>query len=105
MSKARIKHMHRVMTEDKDIVIGRKIRKGIGFFLGGEIDDIVGPMGPRPTAFGHEGAGGSTAFADPEVGLAIAVTLNKMMMSLPPSQNRAQEICDLIRTELRVDYC
>jgi CubicO group peptidase (beta-lactamase class C family) len=101
VSPDRIKHMNRVMTEDNDIVVGRRTRKGIGFFLGGEIDGVVGPMGPRITAFGHGGAGGSTGFADPEAGLAIAVTLNKME-SDPPGKGRTQEICDLIRAELGV---
>jgi CubicO group peptidase (beta-lactamase class C family) len=100
VSPDRIPYMNRVMTDNTDIVLGRRVRRGIGFVLGGEVDGIVGPMGSRPTAFGHGGAGGSMAFADPEVGLAIAVTLNKMMMV--PGQNRAQEICDLIRTELQV---
>jgi CubicO group peptidase (beta-lactamase class C family) len=35
-------------------------------------------MGVRPTAFGHPGAGGSVAWAVPEAGLAVAVTLNKL---------------------------
>ncbi len=47
------------------------------------------------------GAGGSWAFADPEVNLAVGVTLNKMEVELfGPS--RALEISDLIREELGV---
>ncbi len=101
VSPDRIRQMHRVLREDYDIVLGRRARKGIGFFLGGELDGVVGPLGPRITAFGHGGAGGSVGFADPEVGLAVAVTLNKMASEVPGA-GRTQEICDLIRAELGV---
>jgi CubicO group peptidase (beta-lactamase class C family) len=82
-----------------DRVLGTVSRKGIGFFLGGAINGVYGPMGPHTTAFGHSGAGGSIGFADSEAQLAIAVTLNKMEFAAP-GQGRAQEICDLIRNEL-----
>jgi CubicO group peptidase (beta-lactamase class C family) len=98
VSPDRITHMARVMTEDTDIVVGRRVLKGIGFWLGGEIDGVVGAMGPRITAFGHGGAGGSIGFADPEAALAVAVTLNKMESDLSGT-GRTQEICDLIRAE------
>ena len=60
-------------------------------------------MGHKPTSFGHGGAGGSAGFADPEVGLSVGVTLNKMMWARDPSQNRTLEICELIRKELGVE--
>ena len=101
VSPGRISHMQRLVTDQADIVVlGRQTNKGIGFTLGGVRDGVHGPIGPRMTAFGHPGAGGSIAFADPEVDLAIAVTLNKMELELLKS--RALEICDLIRTELGV---
>lgn len=101
VSPKRTSHMHRLVTDDFDIVLGMPVNKGIGFQLGGGRDGIQGPIGPRKTAFGHSGAGGSIAFADPEVGLAVAVTLNKME-SAQPGTGRALEICDLIRTELGI---
>jgi len=61
----------------------------------------LGATGPRITAFGHPGAGGSVAFADPEVGLSVAVTINKMQNSLP-GEGPTIEICRLIREELGV---
>ena len=93
--------MQRLITEDIDIVIGTKSRKGIGFFLGGSVEGVMGPQGPRETAFGHTGAGGSIGFADPEVNLSIAVTLNKMEFAAPRT-GRTLEICNLIRAELGV---
>jgi CubicO group peptidase (beta-lactamase class C family) len=89
------------MTEGTDVVLGIPERKGIGFYLGGLGGER--PFGPRPTSFGHVGAGGSVGFADPDVGLSVAVTLNKMMWTRDPSVNRTLKICALIRKELDVE--
>jgi CubicO group peptidase (beta-lactamase class C family) len=98
---ATIKNMQRIMTTDVDRVLGVPSAKGIGFFMGGEANGIHGPMGTRSTAFGHPGAGGPIAFADPEAGLAVAVTLNKMAYPLP-GEGVTLEITDLIRAEYGV---
>jgi CubicO group peptidase (beta-lactamase class C family) len=99
VSEERIRHMYRLMTCEPDRVIMLPLRKGIGFFLGGTIDGVAGAQGPRESAFGHAGAGGSVAFADPEVGLSIAVTLNKLGSSLQ-AEGPAAQIANLIRDEL-----
>src|SRR5690606_6035236 len=52
VSKERIAHMQRLMTDEVDRVIGVPIRKTIGYFTGGETGGIHGPMGPRESAFG-----------------------------------------------------
>ena len=102
VSPGRISHMQELVTDQADLVVlGRQTNRGIGFILGGIRDGVHGPIGPRMSAFGHSGSGGSIAFADPEVNLAIAVTLNKMEFELP-GKGRSLEICDLIRKELRV---
>lgn len=99
VSPERIKHMQRVMTTDVDRVLMVPMSKGIGFFHGSETNGIHGPMGPRPTAFGHPGAGGSVGFADPEKGLAVGLTINKMQYPLP-GEGATLEITDAIRREL-----
>lgn len=45
---------------------------GLGYHVGHEFSD----MGTRGTSFGHGGYGGSIGFADPEHGLAVALTKN-----------------------------
>ena len=43
-------------------------------------------FGPSPSAFGHPGAGGSNAFADPENGISFAYVMNQMEQSLLPNE-------------------
>jgi CubicO group peptidase (beta-lactamase class C family) len=43
-------------------------------------------FGPSDSAFGHSGAGGSNAFADPENGIAFAYVMNQMEQSLLPNE-------------------
>ena len=43
-------------------------------------------FGPSPYAFGHPGAGGSHAFADPENKISFAYVMNQMEQSLLPNE-------------------
>lgn len=43
-------------------------------------------FGPSSVAFGHPGAGGSQAFADPEHGISFAYVMNQMEQSLLPNE-------------------
>jgi len=43
-------------------------------------------FGPSATSFGHPGAGGSHAFADPENRIAFAYVMNQMEQSLLPTE-------------------
>jgi len=100
VSSDRVKDMYRLMTDEMDVVLGMPVRKGIGFMLGGVERSVAGG---RVSAFGHGGAGGSFAGADPDVGLGFAVTLNLMLRELDRTKSRAAEICNLIRDELGVN--
>jgi CubicO group peptidase (beta-lactamase class C family) len=102
VSPERISLMSAIQVTSPDRVIMMPMRKSIGYFNGGKTMGVQGATGPRETAFGHPGAGGSIAFADPEVGLGIAVTINKMQTTLQ-AEGPTFEICELVRTELGVN--
>jgi len=103
VSESRIPRMQQILTREPDrVILGMRLNKGMGYFMGGKIDGVHGAAGPRETAFGHPGAGGSIAFADPEVGLSVAVTINKMQSTLQ-AEGPTFEICELIRNELGVN--
>jgi len=53
-------------------------RFGLGFFM----TQPMIPFGPNPRSFGHPGAGGSIAFADPDAKLGIAYVMNQMQVGL-----------------------
>jgi CubicO group peptidase (beta-lactamase class C family) len=102
VSPERISEMQRLQTDDLDLVTQMPFRKNIGFFAGGELPDLEGnlvhgPMGARHTAFGHAGYGGSDGFADPDIGLGMAVTVNQTALDAPGT-GTTLEICDLVRT-------
>ena len=56
-----------------DRVLGRSSRFGLGF----QLTQPERPLGPNAGGFGHFGAGGSLAFADPEAGIAFAYVMNR----------------------------
>jgi CubicO group peptidase (beta-lactamase class C family) len=106
VSSERIDAMRRLQTDLPDRVLpgAPPVPKAIGYWLGGRWAPGGGPsmMGAHPTAFGHPGAGGSVAWAVPEAGLSVAVTLNKLQ---PDSfaGGIAFQVGDLIRRELGLD--
>ena len=72
----------RAITEQANgpdaVLFGMPMRFGLGFFL----TQSMIPLGPNPRAFGHPGAGGSIAFADPDAKLSFAYVMNQMQMGL-----------------------
>lgn len=64
----RVRAATSVQFEGLDFIGGLVARRGLGYSLGGLPHS---PMGPRASAFGHGGAGGSLGYADPERGLAV----------------------------------
>ena len=62
-----------------DLVVGQELCFGLGFMAG---PTLLGLGLPR--VFGHSGAGGSTAIADPDSGLSMAYVMNRLRFDLDP---------------------
>jgi CubicO group peptidase (beta-lactamase class C family) len=74
LSKPAIDRARTEQAFGKDEVLGFPMRFGLGFMLR---HDLM-PLGPNASAFGHAGAGGSIAFADPEARIGFAYAMNQM---------------------------
>jgi CubicO group peptidase (beta-lactamase class C family) len=68
-----------------DCVVGQPLHFGLGFSL----PPTLG-LDPGPRSFGHAGAGGSLAFADPDRELAFSYVMNQMRFSVTEPDPRAQ---------------
>ncbi len=79
LSPAWIQRAREEQSYGKDtVLLGMPTRFGLGFML----HHPFLPLGPNKSAFGHPGAGGSIAFADPETGLGFAYVMNQMQTGL-----------------------
>ena len=81
--------MGTTVVQGPDQVLLRETAFAMGF-----MKDPVGPdghkqrqlFGPNTRAFGHPGAGGSLAFADPDTGIGFAYVMNQMERSVFPTE-------------------
>jgi CubicO group peptidase (beta-lactamase class C family) len=55
-------------------------------------------FGPSLSAFGHPGAGGGNAFADPESGIGFAYVMNQMEQSLLPNEKSSRLVAAIYAT-------
>ena len=62
---------------EKDLVLGRPIRRGAGVIL-----NTMEAYGPNASAWGHSGAGGSIGFADPTTATGFGYAMNQMQNNL-----------------------
>jgi CubicO group peptidase (beta-lactamase class C family) len=79
-----------VRSHGLDCVVGQPLSFGLGFAL----EPTFGPV-PGPRTFGHSGAGGSVAFADPDAGVCFAYVMNQMALSVEQDP-RAQHLIDAV---------
>ena len=101
LSPERIKQMRALQTDAYDLVLERRVRKGLGYFLGGE--EAQGgrrSMGPSGREFGHPGLGGSIGFADPERKLAVGLTKTLLKAPQDPDKTTAYRVAETIRQQL-----
>ncbi len=85
-----------------DLVLRRPMAFSCGFSLDpldGEGRKLRESFGPAVGAFGHAGAGGSVAFADPENGISFAYVMNRMEAGVLPGA-RCRALVDAVYGEL-----
>jgi CubicO group peptidase (beta-lactamase class C family) len=86
-----LERMERTLSQGRDKVLLQDTAFSVGFMrdpVGNDGAKMRKTFGPSLRAFGHPGAGGSLAFADPERGIGFAYVMNQMGMGVLP-QDRA----------------
>jgi CubicO group peptidase (beta-lactamase class C family) len=78
LSREAVERARAEQASGRDEVLPMPTRLGLGFFLSSDWE----PLGPNPGAFGHGGAGGSRAVADPEHRLSLGYVMNWMHQGL-----------------------
>ena len=79
MSEATVRAMSARQTYRPDKIIVMPIGWAMGYMTGGTEG---WPQGPRVSAFGHAGLGGSIGLCDPEIGMGFGFTTNALAMDL-----------------------
>jgi CubicO group peptidase (beta-lactamase class C family) len=78
------------VTDRKDLVICQHVGFSAGMMKdaveAGTGEKVRPLLGPSMRSFGHPGAGGSLAFADPENGVAFAYVMNQMELGVLPGE-------------------
>jgi CubicO group peptidase (beta-lactamase class C family) len=77
LEPATVAEATREQSDGQDEVLVVDTRFGSGFFLPSTFAPLMGPR-----SFGHAGAGGSLAFADPDRGVGFGYVMNKMQQYL-----------------------
>jgi len=84
-SQETIERMTTTLSDGKDRVFQIPTAFSAGFMKDSR-DAARRLFGPSATSFGHPGAGGSHAFADPENKIAFAYVMNQMEQSVLPNE-------------------
>ncbi len=97
LSPERVRIATALQTDADDLVLGTPVRRGLGYTLGGPLS----PYSERMSAFGHGGYGGASGFADPQYGLAFALTKNRLVASAP-GESTANKVAETVRDALGI---
>ena len=76
VSPETLKYAYEESSYGHDYILKMDTRFSMGFMLNQKA--LAGRFGPGLKSFGHNGAGGSFAFADPDMGLSYGYVMNKM---------------------------
>jgi CubicO group peptidase (beta-lactamase class C family) len=99
-SKETLAQMTTTLTDGMDRVFQIPTAFSAGF-----MKDPLNPMrrlfGPSPSAFGHPGAGGSHAFADPDNRISFVYVMNQMEQSVLPNEKSLRLVDAIYRRNLR----
>jgi len=71
----------RERRNDVDQVLGLPSSRGFGYMLNRAVSPLGNAMGPNIESFGHSGAGGQQAFADPVAGLGFGFVRNALSLN------------------------
>ncbi|MCX6021948.1 MAG: serine hydrolase [Chloroflexi bacterium] len=109
LTPERLRIATRLETDASDQVLGpgypTPVRRALGYQLGGPRHPATAyqtASGQRLTSFGHPGAGGTMAFADPEIGFAFAMTKNLTRVSVPGVPDAAVLVAEATRRALGI---
>ena len=97
-SSETLQRMTDTLTSRLDCVFGIPTAFSAGF-MKDPLDASRRIFGPSRLAFGHPGAGGSHAFADPENNLSFAYVMNQMEQQLLPNE-KSLRLIDALYQEL-----
>ena len=87
--------MSETLVSGRDAIFCMESAFSAGFMKDAQGSSRRRIFGPSEKAFGHPGAGGSLAFADPEHNLAFAYTMNQMSYGVLPG-SRALDMVDAL---------
>ncbi len=96
-----LERMSTTLSQGRDKVLLQDTAFSVGFMrdpVGANGAKLRQTFGPSLRAFGHPGAGGSLAFADPERGIGFAYVMNQMGMGVLP-QDRAAALVRAVYAE------
>ena len=108
LSKERVRSFStlRERSDEIDAVTGSALRIGIGgLWVGGPSPPAEPIVGENPHIVCHPGAGGTIAWADPDIGLSAAICHNRMYNrgTMRPDENPFASLADAIREVASVE--